>query len=291
MAYTSEQYKYLLLKRLQRHFSMTSRTDRDYTYTFFGKLFDESVVVTEDAYNTFVTVMDDEIDYCSEHGIYCCEDIEIKDVEAHSLVLVKAFEAIGIDLVISTNTNEAGEYTATFTKPNGEVMVYGVSSGMDMRNYFYINARAGTEYGYAKLSAPYYNFKNIEILELSDCNINVCGIGCYWKYDADTQTMTISGDGTYFAATTREDIGSGPFTSLIIGANVSQLGAGSLGDIGLTKIVLLHAKDFPLVIASDAHNTKSAYAWEVYTDNTKFREHDWGSNAAITWHTLDEWEG
>lgn len=217
MAYTSEQYKYLLLKRMQRHFSMTSMTDRQYTYTFFGKLFDDSVTVTEEAYNNFVKIMDDELAYCAENNIYCCEKINLSDVESHSLILVQAFAAIGIELVINTETDENGEYTGTFTKPNGEVMVYGVYS----RNYFYINAKAGTEYNYAVESAPYYNMQNMEVLELSACNINVCGVDCYWKYDADTQTMTISGDGTYHSATAREDIGSGPYTTLIIGANVS----------------------------------------------------------------------
>lgn len=291
MAYTSEQYKYLLLKRLQRHFSMTSITDRNYTYTFFGMLFDESVTVTEEAYNNFVKVMDDEIDYCSEHGIYCCENISTEDVETHSLVLKDAFAAIGIDLVISTEANEEDNYTATFTKPNGEVMVYEVSSGMDMRNYFYINARAGTEYNYAKLSAPYYNMESMEVLELSDCDINVCGVDCYWRYNADTATMTISGNGSYYPATTREDIGSGVYNTVIFGANVTRLMNTALDSADITTIVLLHAADFPLIIDESAANTKNAHTWDVYTDNLAFRAHNWGENASITWHTLDEWEG
>ena len=48
MSYTSNQYKYLLLKRLQRHFSMGNAYDRAYTQSFFWELFDDSVTVTED---------------------------------------------------------------------------------------------------------------------------------------------------------------------------------------------------------------------------------------------------
>ena len=38
MSYTSNQYKYLLLKRLQRHFSMGNAYDRAYTQSFFWEL-------------------------------------------------------------------------------------------------------------------------------------------------------------------------------------------------------------------------------------------------------------
>ena len=41
MSYTANQYKYLLIKRLQRHFSMDNAKDRAYTQTFFWKLFEE----------------------------------------------------------------------------------------------------------------------------------------------------------------------------------------------------------------------------------------------------------
>ena len=292
MAYTSEQYKYLLLKRLQRNFSMTSVADRNYTYTFFGKLFDESIVVTEEAYALFVQAMDEELDYCARKGIHACENINLNDVESHSVVLVRAFATIGIDLVIGTEKDENENYNATFTKPNGDVMVYSVSGGLAMTNYFYINARAGTELGYAKVSAPYYNLKRMEVLELNDCNIYVCGEGCYWQYDEESATMTITGDGSYYAPRRDDQIGGvGDFTTLILGANVSELPSSSLSSTTVTTIVLLHAADFPLIIASDAHNSKSSYLWDVYTDNVAFREHSWGTNANITWHTLDEWEG
>lgn len=291
MTYTSEQYKYLLLKRLQRHFSLPNLEDRNYTYTFFGKLMDESVTITEESYNNFVRVMDDELAYCAENGIVWCGDIDTSDVDDHALVLVDAFAAIGIALSISKEQDENGYYNATFVKPNGEVMVYGVDANlMGTRNRFYINARAGTEYNYAKLSAPYYNMQHMEVLELSDCNINVCGVGCYWKYDAGTQTMTITGDGTYYLAPTYTDIGSGKYTTLIIGANVTRLAANCLSNSSISTIVLLHAADFPLLMDAVV-DTKTTVLWDVYADNEAFRNYAWSSSAAITWHSLDEWEG
>ena len=68
MSYTSNQYKYLLLKRLQRHFSMGNAYDRAYTQSFFWELFDDSVTVTEEAYQNFCRLMDDELALCSRRS-------------------------------------------------------------------------------------------------------------------------------------------------------------------------------------------------------------------------------
>lgn len=68
MSYTSNQYKYLLLKRLQRHFSMGNAYDRAYTQSFFWELFDDSVTVTEEAYQNFCRLMDDELALCAERA-------------------------------------------------------------------------------------------------------------------------------------------------------------------------------------------------------------------------------
>ena len=70
MSYTSNQYKYLLMKRLQRHFSMMNAADRIYTQNFFCALYDESVTVTEEEYNNFCRRMDDNIAFCAEKGLY-----------------------------------------------------------------------------------------------------------------------------------------------------------------------------------------------------------------------------
>ena len=144
MSYTSNQYKYLLLKRLQRHFSMGNAYDRAYTQSFFWELFDDSVTVTEEAYQNFCRLMDDELALCAEKGWYTCNSIPQKDIKEHGLLLTKAFAEIGVTLKIGFPSIEEG--TATFTKPNGAVMVYTVSPGNSAGfNYFYINARAGTE--------------------------------------------------------------------------------------------------------------------------------------------------
>ena len=121
MTYTSEQYKYLLLKRLQRHFSLGTEAERLYTYTFFCKLFDESVNITEEAYNRFITLMNNELEYCSKNNIYLCEEIPIEDIDSHTLLLTDAFAAIGIKLEIEKLYDSNGDLyggNAIFTKPN-----------------------------------------------------------------------------------------------------------------------------------------------------------------------------
>lgn len=287
MAYTSEQYKYLLLKRMQRHFSLDSVEDRNYTYTFFGKLLDDSVTLTEESYRTFVDLMDDELAYCAENNIYDCDDLPSDYIDEHSLLLINAFAAIGITLEITQPTFADLSGRATFTKPNGEVMVYKVTS---TTNFFHINSKAGTEYSYAKRSAPYYNMENMDVLELDDTEINRCGIGCYWRYNADTATITISGDGFYHKATTETQVGSGAYTTIVIGANVSRLAQNALNLTAIKTVVLLHAADFPLVMEAVV-GANSSYAWTVYADNEVFRNYAWGSDMNITWHSLDEWEG
>ena len=63
MSYTSEQYKYLLMKRLQRHFSMKSAKERAYTQSFIWRIYDQSGNGTEAEYNEFESLMDEQIEY------------------------------------------------------------------------------------------------------------------------------------------------------------------------------------------------------------------------------------
>ena len=203
MSYTSNQYKYLLMKRLQRHFSMMNAADRIYTQNFFCALFDESVTVTEEAYNNFCRLMDDNLAFCAEKGWYKCENINFNDEGAkeQSLLLVNAFAEIGIALEIKSSTN-----TASFTKPNGKVMEY--SGDITGRNYFYINARAGTEYRYAKASAPAYNMQGMDVPENLD-GFKRAGDGTYWHYNEETKTVTISGEGTLGRVPEKQILGGG----------------------------------------------------------------------------------
>jgi hypothetical protein len=62
--YTSEQYKYLLLKHLQRSFSFDDEYNRYYTYTFYFQLLD-GITITKDDYNEFLQVLNNDLKYCA----------------------------------------------------------------------------------------------------------------------------------------------------------------------------------------------------------------------------------
>lgn len=285
MSYTSEQYKYLLMRRLQRHFSMKNAQDRAYTQSFFWKLFDESVTVTEEAYSNFASLMDDEIVLCAEKGWYSCESIPQKDIEEQGLLLTKAFATIGIDCKITVS----GNGSAKFTKPNGESMTYTTSIST---NYFYINARAGTEYQYAKVSAPAYNMQGMDVpQELG--NPKIAGPGTYWSYNADTKTVTISGEGAYAGATNDEQLGSGTYNTVILGANISRLLTESFNAGSVDTIVFFAPADAPVVLDDkilDYTNFRPKYLM-VYTDNKALREYTWMPRVHVTLHSLSEWGG
>ena len=288
--YTSEQYKFLLMKRLQRHFSMMNAADRIYTLNFFCALFDESVTVTEEAYNNFCRLMDDNLAFCAEKGWYKCEEINFNDEGAkeQSILLVNAFAEIGIALEIKSSTN-----TASFTKPNGKVMNY--SADMTGKNYFYINARAGTEYRYAKASAPAYNMQGMDVPENLD-GFKRAGDGTYWRYNEETKTVTISGEGT-LGRVPEEQILGGKYTTVICGAGISRLLKNSIHVDGAV-LVLLRPRDADMEIephfnASGGTCGGTDYKTVVYTDcaaaiaalSTEEQ------SKYVTLHSLSEWEG
>ena len=283
--YTSNQYKYLLVKRLQRHFSMENAQDRAYTQTFFWELFDDTVTVTEEAYNNFCRLMDDDLALCAENGWYACNSIPQKDIEEQGLLLTKAFAAIGIDCKITVS----GNGYAKFTKPNGESMTYTTSMST---NYFFINARAGTEYQYAKASAPAYNMQGMDVPQDLG-NPKIAGPGTYWSYNADTKTVTISGDGAYAGATDETQLGSGTYNTVILGANISRLLTESLNAGSVNTIVFFAPADTPVVLDDKILNytgsTKKKLT--VYTDNTALREYVWMPQVSVTLHSLSEWGG
>lgn len=298
MAYTSEQYKYLLFRRLRRHLAMTTDADRAYTQSFFSELFDETVTVTEEAYNNFVDLMDTEIQFCADQDIYSDDEITDEMVNEHGLLLVEAFASIGIGLTIAEARDDSGNTLggdATFTKPNGDVMVYSVRGGLyaSNKNRFYIYSRSRTEYQYTKLSAPYYNFVDGIVPGLNEHNPRSAGPGCYWSYDANTKTLTVTGDGAYVGVAADTQIGSGPYEVVIIGANVSALRAGCFAQNAAHTIVALQPTDAP-VETSDAlfSGGKDITAVRIYCDNLDIRAQE---NASvyrfIEWHSLDEWDG
>lgn len=287
IGYTSEEYKYLLIRQLQKYFSMPSVKDRYYTRDFFQKLF-SGVEVTESSYNDFVDVLEDNMDYCAKNGVIKEDDITQTMIDERGIMLVGAFEKIGITLVIDKQDYSG---SATFTKPDGTVLVYNVTDG---QNNFYINAACGQEYGYARKASPCYRMEGAEVKELDSENYQMCGPDCYWSFDADTATMTITGTGTYRGVTKETQMGSGTYTTLIFGAEVSELNYNeAYNSSAVTTVVLLQPKDFPLRIPSfggyNSDTTKRT--WDVYTDNDAFRAATFGTGMVINWHTLDEWEG
>lgn len=289
MAYTSEQYKYKLLKLLQRHFSMQFEECRYYTLNFYGKLL-EGITLTEESYNQFVDCLYDNIQYCADNGIYECIHLEDHITEEKSLLLIDAFARIGIDLVINT-----GSGIATFTKPDGTVLVYKVAIAAGASgNWFYINAGAGTEYNYAKKSSYYYGMDDQEVIDFDEINYQQCGPDCYWEYDIDSKTVRLSGTGKYMGIYAGEQLGLGKCETLIVGSNVSEIGGGALSKPIPSTIVLLHSADFPLILNGmiPTGTMRNEYTLDVYTNNEAFRNYDkFHSKLIINWHTLDEWEG
>lgn len=282
MSYTSNQYKYLLIKRLQRHFSMKNAQDRAYTQTFFWELFDDSVTVTEESYNNFCRLMDDEIVLCSENGWYDSTSIPSDVINEQGLLLTKAFAAIGIELKI---TASAFSGSAKFTKPDGTVMTY-------MKTEFFINSRAGTEYQYAKVSAPAYNMQGMDVPQDLG-NPKIAGPGTYWSYNTDTKTMTISGDGAYAGATDETQLGSGTYNTVILGANISRLLTRSLNEGSVDTIVFFAPADAPVVLDDEILNYTGSTQKNltVYTDNIALREYTWMPKVSVTLHSLSEWAG
>ena len=282
MSYTSNQYKYLLIKRLQRHFSMRSPGDRAYTHTFFWELFDDTVTVTEESYNNFCRLMDDEIALCAENDWYNSTSIPEDVINEQGLLLTKAFAEIGIVLEITTN-GFGGK--AKFTKPDGTVMTYTNSD-------FYINSRAGTEYQYAKVSAPAYNMQGMDVPQDLG-NPKIAGPGTYWSYNADTKTVTISGEGAYAGATNETQLGSGTYHTVILGANISRLLTESLNAGSVDPIVFFAPADAPVALDDKILNYTGSTQRNltVYTDNKALREYVWMPKVSVTLHSLSEWAG
>jgi hypothetical protein len=280
--YSSEQYKYMLMCHLRKYFHMPTAKDRYYTRDFFQKLFTD-ITVTKSSYEEFVYLLEDNMEYSAKNNVQRDDDITQQMIDERGIMLIEAFEKIGIKLEI-VRSDSVG--TATFTKPDGTVMVFKVTDGS---NNFFINAVSGQEYGYAKKAGPYYRMEDMDVLDLDQVNYQMCGPDCFWHFDRDAATMTITGAGSYMGVTREEQVGSGTYTTLIFGADVSELNCMEGSNSSLSTIVLLQPKDFPLKITSFAGTYTRT--WNVYTDNDAFRNYAWGDSISINWHTLDEWEG
>lgn len=300
MSYTSGQYKYLLLQLLRRHMTMYDADSKCYTQSFFYKLFDESIVVDEAAYNGFVNAVEEQMQYCADHNVTHYNDITQQMMDDSEALLQDAFANVGIQ--VTFGNRDDGK--ATFVKPNGETMVYYV--GSKPTNYFYINAVSNTEYNYSSLSYPYYNFQDKQVLDIDEINPRIAGPGTYWKYGASTKTLSITGNGILqfvpspYDNTTIQLCG-GLYDTLIIGANVSRLYKASLFPLGGTgkmiTIVVLHSKHARLIMdpllcnSASGDTSTSNKNWTIYCDNLNFRNYAWPSKIKITWKSLDEWNG
>ena len=123
-------------------------------------------------------------------------------------------------------------------------------------------------------------------------NPKIAGPGTYWSYNADTKTMTISGNGAYAGATNETQLGSGTYNTVVIGADVSRLLRGCIAS-GVTVLVLLQPENGSIVIDPKFNFNNSDNKMDVYTDCTAAIE---ALKAAekpenITLYSLSEWNG
>ena len=122
-------------------------------------------------------------------------------------------------------------------------------------------------------------------------NPKIAGPGTYWSYNADTKTMTISGDGAYAGATDEAQLGSGTYNTVIAGAGVSRFLRASIIE-RVRVLVLLRPKDSSII---DPYFNLSSNdpKMDVYTDCTAASEALKAVEKPenITVHSLSEWNG
>lgn len=120
-------------------------------------------------------------------------------------------------------------------------------------------------------------------------NPKIAGPGTYWSYNAETQTMTISGDGAYAGATSETQLGSGTYNTVILGANVSRLLRECVIP-GASALVLLRPSDAGFAVDPQFNRSEKL---NVYTDCTAAIEAMKAVEKPenITLHSLSEWGG
>lgn len=316
MSYTSGQYKYILVRLLQRMISMGNNYDRAYTYDFFYKLLDSSIIVNEESFNGFIHAMDVNAVALAKQNAYYSSALQhyIGQGEPGEQFLVEAFKAIGIELKFNDNI-------ATFTKPDGSVMKYTAgSSGYGVtgnrlitangQNCFYLNVHSYQEYEYAKKSSIAFSLKNIDVLDIEELPPNVCGIETYWKYNGDRQEQTITGNGIFSGVTDNSQLGAGKYKTIIFSASVKEIQNGSVWTRGdsykdgdTTKYysgncVFLHPVNEDIKISKEFCKSSYNSSWDslktypqiVYTDCKKIIDELTGLDY-ITLKPLSEWEG
>lgn len=316
MSYTSGQYKYILVRLLQRMVSMGNNYDRAYTYDFFYKLLDSSIIVNEESFNGFIHAMDVNAVALAKCDAYYSSALRnyIGSGEPGEQFLVEAFKAIGIKL-------EFNDDIATFTKPDGSVMKYTAgSSGYGVTgsrlitsngtHCFYLNVHSYQEYEYAKKSSIAFSLKNIDVLDIEELPPNVCGIETYWKYNGDRQEQTITGNGIFAGVTDDSQLGAGKYKTIIFSASVKEIQNGSVWTRGDSykdgdntkyysgNCVFLHPVNEDIKISKEFCKSNYRNSWDslttfpqiVYTDCKKIIDELTGLDY-ITLKPLSEWEG
>lgn len=327
MAYTSGQYKYLLIRILQRMFSMGNSYDRVYTQNFFYALLDSSITINEEQYNNFIEAMDENVKILAKKDAYIAENLNgyLGNNSEGEVLLIAAFRAIGITL---TFEGAFGVYhKANFTKPDGSVLIYEVSI-MDTYeyyrvsrtknfttnggNYFFMNIHSFQEYQYAKKTAIIHSLENIEILNVDDLLPNICGEECYWDYNPTLKTQTITGSGFFAGVSNETQLNSGEYYTIIFSSTVKKVLDGSIWTKGEEytgtdnkkynhprNCVFLHAENADIKITKDfcksnyketKLGTTTIYPQIVYTDCKKIIDELTGLDY-ITLKPLSEWEG
>lgn len=318
MDYTSGQYKYILVRLLQRMVSMGNNYDRAYTYDFFYKLLDSSIIVNEESFNGFIHAMDvNAVALAKRNESYYSKNLQgyIGSGEPGEGFLVEAFKAIGIELKFNDDI-------ATFTKPDGSVMKYvagtreyGVTGSRLITsnggNSFYLNVHSYQEYEYAKKSSIAFSLKNIDVLDIEELPPNVCGIETYWKYNGERQEQTIIGNGIFAGVTDDSQLGAGKYKTIIFSASIKEIQNGSVWTKGdsykdgdSTKYypgncIFLHSANENIKISEEfcKSNYKTSdwssltvYPQIVYTDCKKIIDELTGLDY-ITLKPLSDWNG
>lgn len=288
MSYTSAQYRYLIMRRLQRTVTAQNAARRLYYIRFFGELLDESVEINEEQYQAFCKDFDLALEKCNEKGIYLAESMCGDFYEQNNYIVVNALTNIGIQIVFGATTSDGYPENITFTKPNGVSLLFTTNRNLDD---FYVNARSGMEYSYARAAVPHWRMENEPVIGMEDMETYFCGKGTTWRYDSAMNAVSIGGDGSFsLAPTTEAQLGSGAYSTVIIGANVSAVTASILNQTNVNKVVFLTPEDQSIKITVSNSTSTTKKDMDVYTDNEEIKSTGFGTRFNVTWHTLAEWE-
>ena len=306
--YTSNQYKYLLLQRLRRDLSMPDPSQRAHTYNFFIVLFD-GIPFSKESYELFINKIEEMEIWASANNIRRPNDAA-PQTTADSLkpIIAPLFATIGIKAEMVLGNLGLGRYqscTFNFEKPDGTKLSWGIHGNEDdIYHDCRLNYRAGAELDYATFSASNWALSNLDLSEADKLDPHVAGKDCYWKYEAETNTVRVEGTGAFAGVVADEQLGCGQYDTLIIGSNITRLLAncvvGGIQDhFPCTQVVVLVPADQPLIVDDNQFERMDRYKDEykrvihIYTDHESIRKTYISSDVQpyIVFHSLSEWTG